>query len=100
MDLRFQTDNVADTVALVTDGSADLSNGVDELDTKHPLSGGKLNLTSEVVDVSDQGTKDHTSTLGGLGSHGVDHIGSEVRVEAAVGRHVVCVCMCGKRGER
>ena len=92
VDLRLQADHIADTVALVPDGSADLANGVDELDTQHPFGGGELDLTGEIVDVLDEGAQEHTSTLGGLGSHGVDHIGSEVGVELASGRHCVgCV---------
>lgn len=84
---RFETNDIADAVTLVTDGSADLANGVDELDTHHPLCGGELNLTGEVVDVLNQRTEDDTSTVGSAGSHGIDDIGSEVRVESCVGRH-------------
>ncbi len=86
-DLRFQTDHVADTVALVADGGADLANGVDELDTHHPLGGGQLDLASKVVDVFDQRAQDHASAWVGVGAHGVDDIGGEVGVEAGVGRH-------------
>ena len=97
---RFKTDNVADTVALVTNGSADLADRVDEFDTHHPLGGGELDLASEVVDVSDQGTQDHASTLRGLGSHGVDHIGGEVGVVLEAGRHCDGVCMWVREGEK
>lgn len=85
-------------MALVPDGSADLADGVDELDTKHPFGGGELDLTGEIVDVLDESAQEHTSALGGLGSHGVNHIGSEVGVELAVGRH--CVCMGGWMSRR
>lgn len=79
-------------MSLVTDRSADLADRVDELNTEHPLGGGKLNLTSEVVDVLDERAQDHASTLGGLGAHAVDDGGGEVGVELA--RHGVrCECV-------
>lgn len=84
-DSRFETNNIADTMTLVTDGSADLTNRVDELDTHHPLSGGQLNLTSKVVNVLDQRSQNDTSTVGSVGSHSVDDIGSEVGVKSCVG---------------
>lgn len=87
-DLRLKTDHITNAVTLVTDGGADLSDGVDELNTEHPLGRSKLNLTSEVVDVLDQRAQDHASTLGGLGAHAVDHGGSKGGVELA-GRHCV-----------
>ncbi|KAL3706207.1 hypothetical protein TMatcc_007217 [Talaromyces marneffei ATCC 18224] len=87
------TDNVAYTMAFVADGRADLTNRVDEFNAEHPLGRGELDLTSKVVDVLDQRSQDHASTLGGLGSHGVDHAGSEVGVELAC-RH--CVCDTGR----
>ena len=74
-------------MAFVANGSADLADGVDELNTEHPLGGSEFDLTSEVVNVPDQRSQDHASALGGLGPHGVDHIGGEVGVEAGVGRH-------------
>jgi hypothetical protein len=80
--LRFETNDIADTVTLVTDGSADLTDRVDELDTHHPLSRGELHLTSKVVNVLDQRSQDNTSTVGGVGSHGIDDIGSEVGVKS------------------
>lgn len=89
---RFKADHVADAVAFVANGSADFADGVDELDTKHPLGGSELDLTSKVVDVLDQRTQDDASALRDLGSHGVDDIGSEVGVELAVGGHFVCMC--------
>jgi hypothetical protein len=78
-------------VAFVTDRSADLADGVDELDSEHPLGGGELDLASKVVDVLDQRAQDHARTLVGLGAHGIDHVGSEVGVEARIGRHFVCM---------
>jgi hypothetical protein len=86
-DSRFETNDIADAVTLVTDGSADLADRVDELDTHHPLSRGELHLAGEVVNVLDQRSQNDTSTVGGVGSHGIDHIGSEVGIESCVGRH-------------
>jgi len=95
VDERFKTNHVANTVAFVTDGSADFADGVDELDTEHPLGGSEFDLTSKVVDVLDQRTQDDASALRDLRSHGVDDIGSEVGVKLAVGGHFVCSkCMC------
>lgn len=88
IDEGLETNDIANTVALVANGGADLSDGVDELNTHHPFSGGEFDLTGEVVNVGDEGAQDDTSTLGGVGSHGVHHVGGEVRVEAGVGRHI------------
>jgi hypothetical protein len=99
MYLRFKADNIANAVALVAHGSADLADRVDELDTEHPLGGSKLDLTSKVVDVLDQRSQDDASALGGSGSHRVDHIGSEVGVVLALGRHCVFVCMKMSRND-
>lgn len=85
--LRLETDHITDTVTLVTDRSADLADRVDKFNTEHPLGGSELNLASEVVNVLDQRTQNDASTLGGLRTHGVHDIGSEVGVEARVGRH-------------
>ena len=74
-------------MTLVTDGSADLTDRVDEVDTHHPLSGGKLDLTGKVVNVLDQRSQDDTSTVRSARSHSIDNIGSEVGVESCVGRH-------------
>lgn len=87
VDEGFQADHVTDTVTLVSNGGADPANGVDELDAHHPLGRGELNLTSKVVDMTDERSQNLTSPRGGLGTHGVDHIGREVGVEAGVGRH-------------
>ena len=93
VDSRFETNDIADTVTLVTDGSTDLTNRVDELNTHHPLSRSKLDLTGKVVDVLDQGSENDTSTVGSARSHGIDDIGSEVGVKSCVSRHFGgCVC--------
>lgn len=84
---RLKTDHITDTVALVANGGGDGTNGVDELNTHHPLSGSELNLTSEVVDVLDEATQDLLGTRRGLRTHGVNHIGGEVGVPAVLGRH-------------
>lgn len=83
IDSRLQTDDVADTVAFVTNGSADLANGVDEFHAQHPLGGRQLDLAGELVDVLDQRAQQHARALGSLGAHGIDHIGGEVGVEFA-----------------
>lgn len=82
VDSRFETNDIADTVTLVTDRSTDLTDRVDELNTHHPLSRGKLDLTGKVVDVLDQGSQNDASTVGSARSHGIDDIGSEVWVKS------------------
>lgn len=84
---RFQTDDIADPVAFIADGRADLADGVDELNTHHPLSRSQLDLTGKLMDVLDQSAQEETSALRHVGAHGVDDIGCEVGVELAVGRH-------------
>lgn len=86
-DLRFKSDHVADTVALIANGGADLADRVDKLHTEHPLGGSELDLTRKLVDVLDQRAQDHASTVGGVGAHGIHHVGREVGVEAGVGGH-------------
>jgi hypothetical protein len=78
--LRFQANDVADAMALVTGGGADLADRVDEVDTQHPLLGSELDLAGKVVDVADEGAQDDAGALGGLWPHGVDDIGSEVGI--------------------
>lgn len=86
-DLRFQTNDVADAMSLVPSGSRDLANGIDKVDTDHPLLWGELDFTSKVVDVLDERAEDDTSTLRRLGAHGLDDGGSEVRIESRFGGH-------------
>lgn len=74
-------------MALIADWGADLADGVDKLDTEHPLGGGQFHLTSKVVDVPDEGAQDDASALRGVLAHGIDDIVGEVGVEAWVGRH-------------
>jgi len=88
IDQRLETDHITDTVALVANGGADLADGVNELDTEHPLGRSQFNLTSKVVNMSDEGAENDTSPLGGARAHSVNHIGSEVRVETGVGGHL------------
>ena len=74
-------------MAFVTDGGADGADRVDEFNTHHPFGGGELDLTSEVVNVSDKGAQKNTSPLGGLRSHRLYHILGKVRVETGIGGH-------------
>lgn len=76
-------------MTFVADRSADLTDRVDELNAEHPLGGGQLNLTSEIVDVLNERTQNHASTLGSLGAHAIDDRGSESGVKLACGRHFV-----------
>lgn len=69
----------------------DAADLVDELDTGHPLIDGELNLASEVVDVTDQSTKNLAVARSGVGTHAIDDTVSEVGVES-VGGHLDCLC--------
>lgn len=84
---RLKANDVANAVAFIANGRADLADGVDELDAEHPLGRGELDLAGKLVDVLDQGAEDDTSALRRLGAHGVDDIGREVGIELAGGRH-------------
>ena len=66
----------------------DAANLVDELDTGHPLVDGELNLASEVVDVTDHGTKNLTVARSGVGAHAINDLLGEVRVESVRGGHL------------
>src|SRR4051812_17544883 len=86
--LRLEANDVANAVGLVTSLVAvdiDLAQGVDELDTLHPLVDGELGLASKVVDVADQSTKDLAVAGSGVGTHALNHLGGEVGVEAVGG---------------
>lgn len=85
--LRLKANYITDSMALVTDGSADLAYGVDEFDSQHPLGRGEFNLAREVVDVFYQRPQNHASALGSLGSHCVDDARGEVGVKLTSGRH-------------
>ena len=78
-------------MTFIANGCADLTNRVDVFDAEHPLGRGKLDLARKVVDVLDQRSQDHASSLGGLGPHCVDHIGGEVGVELASRHGDVCM---------
>lgn len=59
----------------------DLAEGVDELDTLHPLVDGKLDLASKVVDVANQSTQDLAVARGGVGTHTLNDILGKVGVK-------------------
>jgi hypothetical protein len=112
--LRLKTEDIRDTVGLVPGLVGDLAEGVDEVNSSHPLVHGELNLASEVVEMTNEGGKDLPVSGGHLGTHCVDDILGEVGVKsvrwprlvalrtvalhagcAVCCRHFVrCVCLC------
>lgn len=88
--LRLETENVAESVGLVSCAVGllvDSAHGVDVGNTSHPLVNGELDLTGEVVDVADHGAQDLPIPRGGLGAHAVDNGIGEVGVESVSRRH-------------
>ena len=79
---RLETEDVADSLALVADWGGDLADAVHEVHAGHPLVDGELNLAGEVVEVADEGG--HDLALAGWGgwADGVDDMLGEVWVEA------------------
>jgi hypothetical protein len=73
-------------LALISDGCADLTDGVDEVDAQHPLIDGKLDFSCEIVDMSDQRTKHHSVSRRALWANGVNDMLGEVGVKSR-GRH-------------
>lgn len=71
--------------------AVDAADLINVLDTSHPLIHGELDLASEVVDVTDQSTKNLTVAGSGVGAHAVNDILGEVGVES-VRSHLAC---CG-----
>ena len=83
--IRLETKDIGDAVGLVTGLLAlgvDAANGVDELDTGHPLVNGEFDLTGEVVEVTDQGAEDLAVAGGSIGAHVVNDGLGEVGIEA------------------
>lgn len=60
----------------------DTANGVDEVDASHPFVDGKLDFSSKIVNVSNQGTEDHPVSLGDVRAHGFKDMLSEGRVKS------------------
>lgn len=80
--LRFQTKHVGNTMTLVSRGGADLSNGVHELDTHHPLVDCELNFSSKVMDMADQGGENQSVSSRDIGANGIDAVLGEVGVKS------------------
>ena len=91
-DLRLEPDDIAHKLALVPLLITHLACPIDHLDALHPFVHGELDFASKVVQMPCQAGHDFTHPRRRLGSHGVDHILSELRVEPmrrlfVVGRH-------------
>ncbi len=77
----FDTEDVADTLALVTGWRGDLADGVDEVDAGHPLIDGELRLAEEVMEVAGERAHDVASAGVGLWADGINDMLGEVWVE-------------------
>jgi hypothetical protein len=101
--LRLKTKNITDALSLVSDWGRDLSDGVHEVNTEHPLVGSELNLTSEVVKMSDEAGEDLLGASLSLWATSVNDMLGEVWVESVgwgVGSHVCYVYGRNKRRVR
>lgn len=81
-DIRFQTDHVANKLALVALVVAHTSRPIKQLHASHPLVDGELVLASEVVDMLDETGHQLTEARVGVGAHRLDDIVGEIGVEA------------------
>ena len=80
--LRFESNNVRNSMSFISDWSAGLSDRVDELDSHHPLIWSELNFAREVMDVLNERAKDFTASWVGLGTDGVNAMLGEVGIES------------------
>lgn len=82
MDLRFNTENIRNTMCLIPDVCGGLANRVYESDTLKPLLVGELNLTNEVMEMCDELAHDEPRPLWYIGADGIDDGICEVGVES------------------
>jgi hypothetical protein len=80
--VRFQSDHVGDSLALVTLAIADLAHGVEELYAQHPLVDGEFGLSREVVDVADERAHEFAGAWGSFRADGIDDVLGEAGVES------------------
>lgn len=83
-DLRFDTQDIAQSPHVIAVLSVCLTHRVDEVDTDDPLILSELDFSAEIVHVSDQGGKDLSVSWLGLWAHEINDMLSEVWVEFAV----------------
>lgn len=82
---RFDTKDIAHSPCLVSVLLPGLANGVDVVDTDNPLVLSELDLTAEVVQVSDQGGEDLSVSGFRFGAHEINDMLCEVGVIFALG---------------
>lgn len=80
---RFNTQDIADSPCLIAVLLVCLTDGVDIVDTQHPLILCELDLSAEVVHVFDQAAEDLSMSGLGLGAHEVDDMVGKVGIESA-----------------
>jgi hypothetical protein len=90
---RFKSNDVRNTLPLISLLVADLAHRVYEVDAHHPLVNCELDLSSKIMDMFDQSRHDLPSPRCGLGTDGVDDILSEVGVKSV--RCFWCHCDYG-----
>lgn len=79
-------------MGLVSRLGRDLADGVDEVDARHPLIVGQLNLASKVVEVAKEAAEEDAVSGRHVGAHCVNNMLCEVGVEAA---EVAVGAVCG-----
>lgn len=80
--VRLQTHDITDQLALISLVIAHLTRPIDQLDPLHPFVHGQLDLPGKVVQMSRQAGHDLLHPRGCLWSHGIDDMLGEVGIEA------------------
>lgn len=82
LNLRFQPNNVRHTLPLIANLRANLTDRINEVNAQHPLVNTELDLSCEVVNMSDQGREDLAIAALTLGAYRVNDMLGKVGVEA------------------
>ena len=87
--IRFEAQYIGHSVRLISRLAGlgiDTANGVDEVDTSHPLVYAQFDLAGEIMEMTDQRSEHEAVPLSSLRAHGVDDTLSEGRVIFGRGR--------------
>ena len=101
--IRFKTQDIGDSVRLVSRLAGlgvDTTNGVDEVNTSHPLIYTKFDLAGKIMQMADQRSEHEAVPLSRLWAHGVNDALSEGGVIFRMGRGLRPVrntSGCGRR---
>lgn len=93
--LRFQADDIAKQLSLISLVIAHLAALINHLHACHPLIRSELHLSRKIVNMLDESGHDLSEARVGISTHGVDDILGEFLAEAStallIGAHVVVV---------